>query len=97
MGPAPCSCNRSAVVCRSKGRGSRWSAATACASGVAQLAKPQQLFRERAPLLLTAQKERDFSFLPLNTGGRELNLSRFDTGGAQNAASTGRAKPRTLA
>jgi len=62
-------------------------AATTDASGVAQLAKPQQLFRERAPLLLTAQKERDFSFLPLNTGGRELNLSRFDTGGAQNAAS----------
>jgi uncharacterized protein YfaS (alpha-2-macroglobulin family) len=62
-------------------------AAMTDAAGVAQLAKPVRLFRERTPQVITVQKAGDFSFLPLNTGNRELNVSRFDTGGAENAGS----------
>ena len=64
-------------------------AATTDAGGRAQLPKPspQEAIREKAPQLIVAQKDGDLSFLPLYSGGRTLNLSRFDTGGVENAAS----------
>jgi hypothetical protein len=63
-------------------------AATTDASGRAQLPKPPpELRRERTPLLLVVQKDADFSFLPLGTDRRDLDLSRFDTGGVVNASS----------
>ncbi len=43
--------------------------------------------REKTPLLILAQKDDDLSFMPFNSGGRELNLSRFDTGGVESAKS----------
>jgi uncharacterized protein YfaS (alpha-2-macroglobulin family) len=45
------------------------------------------LVRERAPLLLLARKAGDMSFLPLNRGDRQIDYSRFDVGGLQNARS----------
>jgi len=64
-------------------------AATTDATGVARLPRPdfQQLRRERTPQLLLAQKDGDLSFMPFNTGGRNLNFSRFDTGGVESADS----------
>jgi hypothetical protein len=35
--------------------------------------------------MIVAQKDADFSFMPLQTQGRGLDLSRFDTGGVENA------------
>ena len=62
-------------------------AATTDAGGAAHLPKPpQEARRERTPQLIVVQKEADVSFMPFNTGGRELNLSRFDTGGVEGAA-----------
>ena len=62
--------------------------ATTDAGGRAQLPKPPpELRREKTPLLLVVQKDADFSFLPFNTGNRDLDLSRFDTGGVVNARS----------
>ncbi|HEY7172668.1 MAG TPA: MG2 domain-containing protein [Vicinamibacterales bacterium] len=58
------------------------------ASGAAHLAPPtEDMRRERQPDVIVAQKDGDFSFMPLNSGGRELNFSRFDTGGVENAKS----------
>ena len=48
---------------------------------------PPELRREREPLLIIVQKDADFSFMPFNTGRRDLDLSRFDTGGVENAKS----------
>jgi alpha-2-macroglobulin len=63
-------------------------AATTDAGGRAQLPKPPPgLRRERTPLLLVVQKDADFSFLPLNAGSRDLDLSRFDSGGVVSAKS----------
>jgi uncharacterized protein YfaS (alpha-2-macroglobulin family) len=58
------------------------------ANGRARLPKPpQELRRERQPTMLLVEKDDDYSFLPLNTGGRQLDFSRFDTGGVENAGS----------
>jgi uncharacterized protein YfaS (alpha-2-macroglobulin family) len=58
------------------------------ATGHAQLPKPpMDLRREREPMMVMVQKDDDFSFLPISSNGRELNFSRFDTGGVENAAS----------
>lgn len=63
-------------------------AATTDAGGRAQLPRPpRELRREKEPMMIMAQKDDDFSFLPFNTGGRRLDFSRFDTGGVENAAS----------
>ena len=64
-------------------------AATTDAGGRAQLPKPspREDVREKTPQLIVAQKDGDLSFMPLLGGGRELSLSRFDTGGVENAAS----------
>lgn len=57
------------------------------ASGRVHFDKLDGLVRERAPLLLLARKAGDMSFLPLNRGDRQLDYSRFDVGGLQNARS----------
>lgn len=61
------------------------SASTTDATGRARLAKLPDLRREKTPLLLTAQKGGDYSFLPLRSDERRLQLSRFDVGGIENA------------
>jgi uncharacterized protein YfaS (alpha-2-macroglobulin family) len=55
------------------------------ANGRAHFDKLEGLVRERAPLLLTVRKGGDMSFMPLNRGDRQLDVSRFDVGGLQNA------------
>ena len=62
-------------------------AATTDASGRAQLPKLPHLKREKVPLLILAQKDSDYSFMPLSSYERTLDFSRFDTGGVENAAS----------
>jgi alpha-2-macroglobulin len=64
-------------------------AATTDRGGRAQLPKTEdiQFRREKAPLMILAEKGDDFSFMPFRTNGRGLDLSRFDTGGAENADS----------
>src|SRR5262249_59602459 len=47
----------------------------------------QRLRRERAPQPRLAQKDGDRSFMPFTSGGRDLNVPRFDTGGVENADS----------
>lgn len=41
--------------------------------------------REQAPVLYSAHRGDDLSFLPIDRGDRELDLSRFDVGGVSNA------------
>jgi len=55
------------------------------ANGRAHFEKLEGLTRERAPLLLMVRKGGDMSFMPLNRSDRNLDLSRFDVGGLQNA------------
>ena len=62
-------------------------AATTDATGRARFPKLPDLKREKAPLLILAQKDSDFSFMPLRASGRNLDLSRFETGGVENATS----------
>ncbi len=62
--------------------------ATTEAGGRAQLPKPPEApSGEKAPLLILVQKEADYSFMPFNSSNRDLDLSRFDTGGVDNAKS----------
>jgi uncharacterized protein YfaS (alpha-2-macroglobulin family) len=56
------------------------------AAGHARFARIEGLARERAPLMILARKGGDLSFMPLNRYDRGLDMSRFDTGGARNAA-----------
>ena len=62
-------------------------AATTDGAGKARLPKAGNLKREKTPLMIVAQKDTDFSFMPLQTQGRGLDMSRFDTGGIENAKS----------
>jgi uncharacterized protein YfaS (alpha-2-macroglobulin family) len=62
-------------------------AATTDATGRAQFVKLPDLKREKAPLLILVQKDSDYSFMPLRASGRDLDLSRFETGGVENAVS----------
>src|SRR5262245_29996802 len=62
-------------------------AATTDRGGRAQFPKTTDFKREKAPLMIVAQKDGDFSFMPFRSGGRALDLSRFDTGGVENAES----------
>ncbi|MCU1257342.1 MAG: alpha-2-macroglobulin family protein, partial [Bryobacterales bacterium] len=62
-------------------------AATTDSAGHAQLPKFGMLKREKTPLMIVAQKDADFSFMPFETPGRRVDVSRFDTGGAENAKS----------
>lgn len=60
---------------------------TTDAGGRAQLPTPQELRRERTPRMIVVEKDSDVSFMPFRTGGRDLDLSRFDTGGVESAKS----------
>jgi uncharacterized protein YfaS (alpha-2-macroglobulin family) len=63
-------------------------AATTENGGRAHLAKfANNWRREKTPLMILAQKDSDFSFMPFNTNSRALELSRFDTGGIENEKS----------
>ena len=62
-------------------------AATTDGTGRAQIPKLPDLRREKVPLLILVRKDSDFSFMPLRASGRNLDLSRFETGGVENAAS----------
>ena len=59
-------------------------AATTDQGGCAHLQKFGNWRREKAPLMIVARKDADFSFMPFRTEGRDLNFSRFDTGGVEN-------------
>lgn len=56
------------------------------ASGHARFARIDGLARERAPLMVLVRKGGDLSFMPFNRYDRGLDMSRFDVGGARNAA-----------
>jgi hypothetical protein len=62
-------------------------ASTTDAAGRAPFPKLPDFKREKAPLLILVEKDTDFSFLPLRASGRNLDLSRFETGGVENATS----------
>ena len=62
-------------------------AATTENGGRARLAKFAPLRREKTPTMIVAEKDADLSFMPFETRGRELNFSRFDTGGEENEKS----------
>ena len=62
-------------------------AATTDSGGRAKLPKFAQWKREKAPLMIVARKDPDFSFMPFQTRGRALDISRFDTGGIENEKS----------
>ena len=62
-------------------------AAVTDATGRAQFPKLPDLRREKTPLLILVRKDSDFSFLPLRASERNLDLSRFETGGVENATS----------
>jgi uncharacterized protein YfaS (alpha-2-macroglobulin family) len=64
-------------------------AATTGEGGRAQLPKTSDFRREKAPLMVLARKDEDFSFMPFRTSARTLDLSRFDTGGVKPCAIAG--------
>ncbi len=63
-------------------------AATTDGNGRAQIPPidARRARREKNPLMIVAQKDADFSFMPLDMY-RGVDLSRFDTGGVENAGS----------
>jgi alpha-2-macroglobulin len=63
-------------------------AATTDTAGGAHLpAPPQSANREHTPQMVVVQKDEDMSFMPFRSGGRDLDLSRYDTGGVESAKS----------
>lgn len=62
-------------------------AATTDATGRAALQAFRNLRREKRPLFLLVQKDADLAFMPFDSNGREIDLSRFDTGGVDNVTS----------
>lgn len=63
--------------------GSTLVSANADMDGHAQLPDLGGFKHEQAPVLLLAESAGDMTFLPLNDGERQLDYSRFDTGGEQ--------------
>jgi alpha-2-macroglobulin len=61
---------------------------TTDANGRVKFAKLDGLKRERSAILYIVKKAGDLSFLPINHYDRNLDYSRFDTGGVANAASS---------
>jgi uncharacterized protein YfaS (alpha-2-macroglobulin family) len=63
--------------------------ATSDATGRATLPKPSpfEATREKTPQLILVEKDGDLSFMPFAASGRQLSVSRFDTGGVENAES----------
>ncbi len=57
--------------------------------GHASFAKLGDLRREKTPLYYRVEKDGDLSFLPLADWRRQLNLSRFDTGGSYESDDPG--------
>ncbi len=57
------------------------------ASGRAQLPNPPPLRDEQTPQMIVVTRDADVSFMPFRTGGRRLDLSRYDTGGVESAQS----------
>jgi hypothetical protein len=63
-------------------------AASTDATGHATLPKfVREWKREKLPETILVEKADDFSFLPLRSNGRDLDMSRFDVGGAVSAKS----------
>jgi uncharacterized protein YfaS (alpha-2-macroglobulin family) len=63
-------------------------AATTDAAGRAHLPAPApNLPREKHPQMVIVEREGDLSFLPFRSGRRNLEMSRFDTGGVENPES----------
>ncbi|NQD36034.1 alpha-2-macroglobulin [Permianibacter sp. IMCC34836] len=60
---------------------------TTDSSGHASIAMQERWRREKTPLMFVVTKEDDTSFLPLNRYDRQLDFSRFDIGGIENASS----------
>lgn len=60
---------------------------TTDASGHVRFLHLNELRREKQPLMIVVSKDNDVSFLPINRYDRELNMSRFDVGGIDNAIS----------
>ena len=58
-------------------------------AGRAHLPSLEDFRREKAPAMLTVVQGDDFSFLPLNDYGRNLDYSRFDIGGEPNDVESG--------
>ena len=56
-------------------------------SGHASISLQPRLLREKTPLMFVVTKDDDTSFLPLNRYDRDLDFSRFDIGGIDNAES----------
>jgi alpha-2-macroglobulin len=54
--------------------------------GQVRFEKLDNLQRERSPMMYLVKKAGDLSFLPMNRYDRDLDYSRFDTGGVANAA-----------
>lgn len=54
-------------------------------NGRVNFTKLAGLKRERAPIMYLVKKDGDLSFLPINQYDRNLDYSRFDVGGVQNA------------
>src|SRR3984957_16940763 len=59
------------------------------ATGRASFPTFKDFTRENAPTVYVAQNDGDFSFLPYQRNDRQLNLSRFDTGGLYTQGETG--------
>lgn len=53
--------------------------------GHAYFAKLDELRREKTPLYYRVEKDGDMSFLPIRDWNRNLDLSRFDTGGSSES------------
>jgi uncharacterized protein YfaS (alpha-2-macroglobulin family) len=60
---------------------------TTDAGGHVRFPHLNDLRREKQPLMIMVSKDSDVSFLPINRYDRELNMSRFDVGGIDNAVS----------
>lgn len=56
--------------------------------GKVRFAKLSGLDRDREPVLYLVRHQSDMSFLPLNRNDRELDFSRFEVSGAENAEDT---------
>lgn len=67
--------------------GSTLVSAVADASGHARLPDLRDFRNEQAPVLVLAESGDDATFLPLNDGERQLDYSRFDTGGESESNS----------
>jgi uncharacterized protein YfaS (alpha-2-macroglobulin family) len=59
------------------------------ATGRASFPTFKDFTREKTPTVYVAQSDGDFSFLPYQRNDRQLNLSRFDTGGLYTQGETG--------